>query len=94
MIYLLVLLNCFLTYLVLYCYYRYKSYDLDKFTIIRVLLGSNLVLIITLYLFSSLFPNNTFRDLFNADHYNELLGTNHRYINEIGESVFSSEPPF
>lgn len=94
MIYLLLLFNSLFTYIILYVYYRYKALELDKSIVIRTLIGSNLVLMVSLYLFSTFFPNNTFRDLFDADHYNEVLGTNHRYINEIGESVFSSEPPF
>ena len=94
MIYLLILFNSILTYILLYLYYRYKGWDLERSLVVRVLIGSNLILTIILYLFSNLFPNNTFRDLFDPDHYNEIVGNNHRYINEIGEAVFSSDPPF
>lgn len=94
MIYLLIIFNSFLSYLILYFWYRYKNWTLERSTIVRVLIGSNVALVISLYIFSSLFPNNTFRDLFDPDHYSNLLGHNHRYINEIGEAVFSSEPPF
>lgn len=78
----------------LWLYYRYKGEKLTRNTIIRVLIGSNIIMTIVLYLFAQLFPNNTFRDLLDPDHYNELVGNNQRYIGEIGESVFSGAPQF
>ena len=94
MIYLVIILNTILTYLILYVYYKYKGWILTNSVAVKLLFASNFILTFTLYVFSNLFPNNSLRDLFDPDHYKDIIGNNHRYVNEIGESVFSSEPPF
>ena len=94
MIYLFIIFNSILVYLTLWLYHRYKGEPLQRKTVILILTGSNIILTAVFYLFAQLFPNNTFRDLFDPDHYNEILGNNQRYIGEIGESVFSGAPQF
>ena len=94
MIYLLLILNSILTYLLVYLYHKSKEIPLERKTGFKFVLLNNAVLLITMYIFYRLFPNNYFSDLFDPNHYAMIIGSNHRYIAEIGESVFSSEPPF
>ena len=94
MFYLLVIVNSILTYIILYLYYKFKELPLDRKTAFKLILFNNVALLITMYLFYRIFPNNYLSDLFDPNHYATIIGNSHRYINEIGESVFASEPPF
>ena len=94
MIYLLIIINSIITYIMVYFYHKFKELELNKKTAFKIVLLNNLVLLISSYIFYQLFPNNCFGDLFDPNHYASVIGNNHRYINQIGETVFSSEPPF
>ena len=94
MIYLLIILNSLLTYLTVYFYHKFKEITMERKHVFKIIILSNAVLLISMYIFYKIFPNNHFSDLFDPSYYATIVGNNRRYINDIGESVFSGAPPF
>jgi len=99
MIYLVLILNSIITYFAIYIYDKFKrgknpnSRMSNKDILILVLL-SNAILIALMYIIYKFFPHHCFNDLFDPQHHTFNISSNQRYIQEIGESVFSGEPPF
>lgn len=94
MIYLLIIINSILTYSVIYFYYKFKDWVLDRKIAFKIIILNNILLLLSSYIFYRLFPNNCFGDLFDPNQYFNIINNNQRFINTIGETVFSSEPPF
>lgn len=94
MIYIGLIITSLLSLLMLFVYSKYKKLRMDRKTVIKTLIFSNLIVFTTLYLLQLINPNQTLRDLFQPELHQEILGGSNRYINEIGETVFSSAPPF
>lgn len=94
MIYIALFINSVVSVLVLFLYTKYKKSRMERGMVIKTLILSNFVVFSTLYLLQMINPNKNFRDLFQPELHQEILGGSNRYISEIGESVFSSVPPF
>ena len=94
MIILIVLICSAVTCLITYLYYKSKGQEFSRKQAFKIVLLTDSMVLMSLYILYTFFPNNTFRDLSSNGNSQVLVGKNQKYIPEIGESIFTGNVPF